>query len=264
MRGAPVHTIILPHFTWKSITFWLSVMMLVMFLSLVGVYASREKSDIAWSCLMFQTQNKFYPRLRYNYEFWRILVSSLFHGNISHVVLNLLGMQLYGYFCEWYFGKLRFALMLVIAIVNSHLLSCLTNVVSVSSTASGLLYTFLGLKIIFFVKYRSYKPLDNRRAPLYSLFGLIFAMNLVVLFVGSNVDVGGHVGNESYNLGGFVTGLLFGGMFYHDDPKAKKEKALKYSMMALAIVLPLALLGACFGLNSPFYTDLNSAIDVLC
>lgn len=53
-------------------------------------------------------------------------------------------------------------------------------------------------------------------------------------------------------------------MFYHDDPKSTKEKALKYTMMSLAIVLPLALLGACFGMNSPFYSDLNSAIDVLC
>lgn len=99
MRSPPVHTIILPHFTWKSITFWLSAVMLVMFLALVGMYANRDKNDVAWSCLMFETQNKFYPRLRYNYQFWRIFVSSLFHGNISHVVLNLLGLQLYSYFC---------------------------------------------------------------------------------------------------------------------------------------------------------------------
>lgn len=89
------------------------------------------------------------------------------------------------------------------AIINSHLLSCLTNVVSVSSTASGILYAFLGLKIIFFVKYRQYKPLENRKAPLYSLFGLIFAMNLIVLFVGSNVDVGGHVGKAFTTQVGF-------------------------------------------------------------
>jgi len=53
-------------------------------------------------------------------------------------------------------------------------------------------------------------------------------------------------------------------MFYNDEPKDKKEKALKFSMMSIAIVIPVALLGACFGLNGQFYTDLNSAIDVLC
>lgn len=78
--------------------------------------------------------------------------------------------------------------------INAHMLSCLTNAVTVSSTASGVLYAFLGLKIIFFIKYRQYKYLENRRAPLYALFGLVFLMNLIVLFVGSNVDVGGHVG----------------------------------------------------------------------
>jgi membrane associated rhomboid family serine protease len=196
MRKAPIHTIIVPHFTWKSITFWMSVVMLVLFLTLVIVYASRDKSDVAWSCLMFETQNKFYPRLRYNYQFWRIPISALFHGNISHVVLNLIGLQIYGYFVEWYYGRLKYLLVLLATIINAHLLSCLTNVVSVSSTASGVLYAFIGLKIMFFIKYRNYKPLENRRAPIYSLFALIFAMNLVVLFVGSNVDVGGHVGND--------------------------------------------------------------------
>lgn len=80
--------------------------------------------------------------------------------------------------------------------INAHLLSCLTNAVTVSSTASGLLYAMLGLKLVFFVRYRRYQGLENRRAPLYALFGLVFLMNLVVLFVGSNVDVGGHVGKE--------------------------------------------------------------------
>jgi membrane associated rhomboid family serine protease len=195
MRRAPIHTIIVPHFTWKSITFWLSIVMLVLFLSLIIVYANRNKSGVAWSCLMFETQNKFYPRLRYNYQLWRIPISTLFHGNISHIVLNLIGLQLYGYFVEWYYGRRRYLLVLLATTINAHMLSCLTNTVSVSSTASGVLYAFLGLKSMFFVKYRNFKLLENRRIPLYSLFGLIFAMNVVVLFIGSNVDVGAHVGN---------------------------------------------------------------------
>ncbi len=114
-------------------------------------------------------------------------------------MLNLIGLQVYGYFAEWYYGRWRYVLTIVLAMINSHLLSCLTNVVSVSSCASGILYSILGLKILFFIKYRNYKPLESRRIPIYGLFGLIFLMNLVVLFVGSNIDIGGHIGISNNN-----------------------------------------------------------------
>lgn len=133
--------------------------MLLLFIILLIVYATKNKSDVAWSCLMFKMQNKFYPRLRYNYELWRIPISMVFHGNISHIVLNMIGIQMYGYFIEWYYGKLKYVLLLLAAMINGHFLSCLTNSVSVSSTASCILYAFLGMKITFFIKYRKYQPL---------------------------------------------------------------------------------------------------------
>lgn len=127
--------------------------------TLFVVYALMTKKPVSWSCLLFATQSKFYPRLRYDYELWRIAVSSIFHGNISHFVLNIVGLQLYGYFVEWYYGKWKFTLALVLAILNSHLMSCLTDGVNVSSTASGVLYAILGMKAVFFFKYRNYQPL---------------------------------------------------------------------------------------------------------
>jgi membrane associated rhomboid family serine protease len=78
---------------------------------------------------------------------------------------------------------------------------------TVSTTASGILYAILAVKILFFIKYRAYEPLSPKRAILYGLFGLIFGINIIVLFVGGNVDVGGHVG-------GLLTGLFYGTIFY--------------------------------------------------
>ena len=78
---------------------------------------------------------------------------------------------------------------------------------TVSTSASGILYAILGVKILFFIKYRHYEPLDSKRIALYGLLGLIFGMNIIVLFVGGNVDVGGHVG-------GLITGIIYGLIFY--------------------------------------------------
>lgn len=128
-------------------------------------------------------------------------MSGLFHSNFSHLILNLVGLQLYGYFIEWYIGHLKFAFLLITAIINAHFLSCLTDMYTVSTTASGILYSILAVKILFFVKYRKYEPLDSKRIALYGLLGLIFGMNIIVLFVGGNVDVGGHIGTRFLTQG---------------------------------------------------------------
>ena len=185
----------------------MSVLMLVLFISFFVAHEIRPKSDTSWGCLLFQAQNKFYPRLKLNYEFWRVLVSGVFHSNFSHLILNLVGLQLYGYWVEWYIGHLKFMGLIIMSIINAHFLSCLTNMYTVSTSASGILYAILSIKILFFIKYRKYEPLDSKRIALYGLFGLIFGMNIIVLFVGGNVDVGGHVG-------GLITGLLYGLIFY--------------------------------------------------
>jgi membrane associated rhomboid family serine protease len=42
---------------------------------------------------------------------------------------------------------------------------------------------------------------------LWGLFGLIFVINIITIFVGGNVDFGGHIG-------GFITGMFYGIIFY--------------------------------------------------
>ena len=170
--------------------------MLVMFISLFVVHEVRPKTPKSWGCLLFQAQNKFYPRLKEEYQLWRVVVSGLFHSNFSHLILNLIGLQLYGYFVEWYIGRWRYCLVVALAMINAHFLSCLTNMFTVSTTASGILYAMLAVKVLFFVKYAKYEPLDSKRLALYGLIGLIFGMNIIVLFVGGNVDIGGHVGKD--------------------------------------------------------------------
>lgn len=244
--------VVVPHFNWKSLTFVLSVLMSICTIVTFVVYANMDKNPVSWSCLLYTTQAKFYPRLRYNYQLWRIITSAIFHGNISHFVLNIISMQLYGYFAEWYYGRSRYALALVSGCITSHLLSCLTNTMSVASTASGILYTIIGLKIAFFFKYRTYQELESRRLPLYALLFLASSINLIVLFVGSNVDYGGHIA-------GLLTGLMLGVAFYEGQ-----TTRVKVAMSLLIAVSTLGLLVGCFSLSSQYYLDLNHAIITIC
>ena len=193
-----------------------------------------------------------------------MLVSSIFHGNISHFVLNIVGLQLYGYFVEWYYGRWRYSLTVLLTVVNSHLMSCLTDSITVSSTASGLLYALLGMKVVFFFKYRKYEPMAERKLPLYGLLVLIAGINLIVLFIGSNVDYGSYVSTAFPNVGGLITGLLCGMMFYDPAVITWRTKSLKYTAIALTVLFSISLVLGCFLTDSVLYRDLNSAITNLC
>ena len=115
--------IFFPHFTIKSVTFILSILLLILFIVLVAFNFSKEQNDFTWNCSLFQLQNKFFPRLRYDYQLWRVLVSGFFHSNIAHFCLNLFGLQVYGYFVEWYYGKLKLIIALSLSLVISNFFS---------------------------------------------------------------------------------------------------------------------------------------------
>jgi membrane associated rhomboid family serine protease len=145
--------------------------------------------------------------MRYGYEFWRVIVSFFFHSNIAHFVLNVIGLQIYGYFVEWYYGKVKYAIALVLAGILSYFLSCVAMPTSVSTTSSALLFVIMALKIYFLYEYKDYKPLLPRRLLIYLLYLLILGINIIPIVVNNNVDFTNHIG-------GFLTGLLLG-LFYH-------------------------------------------------
>jgi membrane associated rhomboid family serine protease len=97
-RAPSILSIFIPRFTWRSITFWLSILYGVMFLVLIGFNYRKTQTDLTWNCSLFQLQNKYFPKLRHEYQIWRVLVSALFHSNIAHFCLDLFALQLYGYF----------------------------------------------------------------------------------------------------------------------------------------------------------------------
>ena len=94
-----LHMIFVPHFTVKSLSFIISIVFIIAFIVLlIYSYSQPDQTKMTWNCSIFELQNKYYPRLRYSFQFWRILVSGIFHSNIAHFVLNLIGFQIYAYF----------------------------------------------------------------------------------------------------------------------------------------------------------------------
>ena len=144
--------IFVPHFKVKSLSFLISIVFIIAFVVLlIYSYSQPDQTKMTWNCSIFELQNKYYPRIRYSFQFWRILVSGIFHSNIAHFVLNLIGFQIYGYFVEWYYGKLKFGLTLLFSVIISHLFSCVALPTTVSTVSSSILYATIALKVYFLI-----------------------------------------------------------------------------------------------------------------
>lgn len=199
--------IFFPHFSVWTVNFWLSILLLVMFIVLLIFNYTKPQNDFTWNCSLYQLQNKFFPKLRYSFEFWRVPISGFFHSNVAHFCLNVFGLQVYGYFVEWYYGKLKLVVSLLVTILVTHFFASAVNHESVSTMASSLLFCVLAMKLWFLFEYRNYKPLEFKRALIYLLMVLITAINLIPIFVVNNVDFSSHIG-------GFVVGALIGTFFH--------------------------------------------------
>lgn len=190
-------SIFFPRRTWRSFTFFLSLAYVLMFLVLIVFNYSRAQTDLSWNCSLFRLQAKYFPRLRYEVEVWRVVLSALLHSNIAHFVLDLFALQVYGYFVEWYFGRLRYCAAVAVSAVYSHFLSCLAQKTSIATTPSAVLFSVLVLKAFFLWEYRNYKKLYERRQFLYILLVLIAGINLIPIFVVNNIDYSAQLGTVS-------------------------------------------------------------------
>ena len=154
----------------------------------------KPQSEITWNCSLYQLQTKYYPKLRYSTELWRVLVSAVFHSSIPSFILDLFSLQIYGYFIEWHYGKVKYIIVAAVGLFISHFFACVAQSKTFSTTAIALLYGILALKLVFFYEYWDYKPLMNRRVFLYLLYGLVFGINLIPIFVSNNVDYSVYIG----------------------------------------------------------------------
>lgn len=116
-------------------------------------------------------------------------------------------MQIYGYFVQWYFGKVKYIVVLGIAGLMAFFMSCVVVPTSVSTCSSCILFSILSLKLIFLYEYKDYKPLLTRRIFIYLLYCLILGINLIPIFVNNNVDFTTHIS-------GYITGLFIG-IYFH-------------------------------------------------
>jgi membrane associated rhomboid family serine protease len=167
----------------------------------------------------------------------------------------------YGYFVEWYYGRTKYVVALVLALAMSHFLSCIALPTSVSTTSSSALFAVLALKLYFLYEYKDYKPLLNRRTFIIILLTLILVINLIPIFISNNVDYTNHIA-------GFVTGMLMV-LFIHISKEEEPQKihtVIKFSSILMIGAIIIICISLIYGLpdKGEKYKALNENIDYMC
>lgn len=149
-------------------------------------------------------------------EWWRIFTAAFLHGSIPHVALNMLALYYVGNLVEQLFGKIRFALLYVLAIIGSGLAIVYFSTYDVPTLgASGAIFGLFGALVAVGLR------LGARGRSLIGQVLPVIAINLVFTFAIPGISVSAHIG-------GLITGFIAGLVLFM-VPSRRRDYALAYA-----------------------------------
>ena len=136
-------------------------------------------------------------------EYWRLLTSVFLHIGFMHLMLNSLGLLIYGMLLERAFGSLRFVLIYVAAGLAGSTASFVANPMAISAGASGAIFGLLGALAACFLTGGGPQGRGSRRDA--AGIAVLVAINLAYGFVTPGIDNWAHIGGLAM---GFALGII--------------------------------------------------------
>ncbi|MCQ2556550.1 rhomboid family intramembrane serine protease [Ligilactobacillus equi] len=180
-----------------SKTIWVTQSLIV--LNLLVYLAVLIFSNFHLSTLALITAGAKYGPSIYQGQWWRLVTAVFLHGNLEHLLMNMLTLYFMGGYIERFFGHIKMLALYFIGGIAGNIASLSFSPLTVSVGASGAVFALFGAFLMYGQFHR-----DN--GPLWSLtrqFGLLILLNFI--FIGANIDWQAHLGGL---LAGYLTAYV--------------------------------------------------------
>ena len=118
-------------------------------------------------------------------QYYRLITVALLHGGLWHLAFNLYALHALGTIVESYFGRTKYALILIVSLLSGSTLSVLFNPAYVYSIgASGMIFGLFGALAL----------IGSRAGVEWRSILAIVGLNFAIGFVLGGVDWRGHLG----------------------------------------------------------------------
>ncbi len=197
---------------------------LLLILINIGVFIAQATHNIFFTIAL-----SFSPSAPINgYWFLSLITSTFAHGGIMHLLGNMYFLYLFGDNVEDVLGKRRYLAFYLVGGVFANLSMALFNHDSISIGASGAIAALMGAYLIYFKAAKISNPIPIlwfktswRKVSPWILIGLFIAFDILSVLAGSKDGIG-----HWAHIGGFVFGLVFAKLTYHNV--IEKNKFLKF------------------------------------
>lgn len=165
-------------------------------------------------------------------EWWRLLASAFLHGNLFHLVMNMVGLAAAGPTVERIYGQRQFFLIyLGAALVGSALSLHHSAQAAVSVGASGAVFGVLGALFVALLQHRDKVPKSLSKQTL-GVLAFFILYSLKQGFDTAGVDNAAHVGGL---IGGCALAFLLAERFDLQDFTRKVTRRLAIGIAAVLV-----------------------------
>jgi membrane associated rhomboid family serine protease len=158
-------------------------------------------------------------------EWWRVVTSGFLHGNLIHLLFNMLLLFQLGGAVEARLGRARFLGIYALSLVGGSIGAMLLQDPNQPTLgASGAVYGLMGAVV----------ALSRRgRSPIESGIGGLLVINLIFTFVFPGISIGGHLGGLA---AGALAGLLIRAVGEGSDVRRVAATAAVLAVLTVGLV----------------------------
>jgi membrane associated rhomboid family serine protease len=162
-----------------------------------------------------------------DHQYWRLLTSGFLHQSLIHIGLNMLSLFFVGRFLEPAIGRVNFAAIYFATLLAGSFGALLFTPDAATVGASGAIFGVFGA-LVMVARARGMSLWATGLAP-------VLLINLVFDLSDTSVSLGGHIG-------GFVAGLICGGLIVELHERRGKQGLALAGCAAVGVISVIAAL----------------------